>query len=98
MPTKKKPPQPPAEPKPPRRNLLGRPRPNKYWTHTSWATVIKMREDFWGGMPIKEVAKKYGLSHSYTWQIVHAYRRRHPEKAYLETGQPVFPQGAVPKC
>jgi len=91
MPTKKKPTT-PAEPLKPKRNLLGRPRPNKYWTHTPWATVIKMREDFWGGMPVKEVAKKYGLSHSYTWQIVHAYRRRQPEKAYMKTGQPIYPR------
>ena len=91
MPTKKKPTT-PAEPPKPKRNLLGRPRPNKYWTHTPWATVIKMREDFWGGMPVKEVAKKYGLSHSYTWQIVHAYRRRQPEKAYMKTGQPIYPR------
>jgi len=97
MPTKKKPTT-PAEPPKPKRNLLGRPRPNKYWTHTPWATVIKMREDFWGGMPVKEVAKKYGLSHSYTWQIVHAYRRRQPEKAYLATGRAVFPKGNVPQC
>jgi hypothetical protein len=43
-------------------------------------------------MPVKEVAKKYGLSHSYTWQIVHAYRRRQPEKAYMKTGQPIYPR------
>ena len=81
-----------TDPPKPKRSLLGRPRPKKYWTHTPWTTVLKMREDFWGGMAVKEVAKKYNLGHSYTWQIVHAYRRRQPEKAYRETGQPIYPK------
>lgn len=65
----------------PKKNWLGRPRPQKYYTHTPWSTVLAMREDFWGGMGLPQVAIKYNLSHSYTWQICHGYRRRYPEKS-----------------
>lgn len=78
---KKKRPRPYGPPAP-KKNWLGRPRPKKYYTFTPWPTVIAMREAFWAGTKLEDIAKKYNLSFSYVWQIVHGFRRRYQEKSY----------------
>lgn len=56
----------------------------KYRVRTTPEAVKEMRLLFWKGMPVKEIAAKFGLSHPYCWQIVNFYRlRKEPPPPYI---------------
>jgi len=46
----------------------------KYRLKTTPEAVQQMRERFWSGEKLPALAKEYGLSHCYTWQICHYFR------------------------
>jgi DNA invertase Pin-like site-specific DNA recombinase len=58
--------------------------PRKYRIRTNAEAVKEMRLLFWKGVPVPQIAKQFGISYPYCWQICNFYRlRKEPPPPYI---------------